>query len=195
MSEKMLSKSKSKFNTKQITIIGMLFAITIVLGATGLGFIPIPPFKLTIMHIPVIIASLLEGPIVGGITGFLFGIFSIVQAINTPSPISFIFLNPIVAVLPRILIGITPYYTYKFLKTKYEKFNIAFATLVGSFTNTLGVLGLIYALYINAYANALHISHKAAVNTILALVLNGFVSGSGAILVSVPVILAVRKTR
>lgn len=193
MSEKVLSQSKIK--TKQITVIGMLFAITITLGATGLGFIPVPPLKLTIMHIPVIIASLLEGPIVGAINGLLFGIFSMIQAINTPSPVSFIFLNPIVAVLPRILIGVTPYYAYKLIKTKWEKVNLGFSILIGSFTNTIGVMGLIYLLYIDEYANALHMSHSVAVKTILFYILNGYVSGGAAVLISMPIILAVRKIR
>lgn len=193
MSEKVLSQSKIK--TRQITVIGMLFAITIILGATGIGFIPVPPLKLTIMHIPVIIASLLEGPIVGAINGLLFGIFSMIQAINTPTPVSFIFLNPIVAVLPRILIGVTPYYTYKLMKTKLEKVNLGFSILVGSFTNTIGVMGLIYLLYIDEYANALHMSHSVAVKTILFYILNGYVSGGAAVLISMPIILAVRKIR
>ncbi|WMJ79360.1 ECF transporter S component [Clostridium sp. MB40-C1] len=193
MSEKVLSKSK--ISTKQITTIGMLFAVTIVLGATGWGFIPIPPLKLTIMHIPVIIASILEGPIVGALTGLLFGIFSMIQAINTPTPVSFIFLNPIVAVIPRILIGVTPYYAYKLIKTKWKKVNLGLSVLIGSFTNTIGVMGLIYLLYIDQYANALHISHSLAVKTILFYILNGFVSGSFAVVVSMPIIMAVKKIR
>lgn len=193
MADKTLSHSK--FSTKQITIVGMLFAIIIVLGATGIGFIPIPPMKLTIMHIPVIIGALLEGPIVGGLLGLLFGIFSIFQAINTPTPVSFIFMNPIVAVLPRILIGITPFISYKYIKMKNTKIRISIAAAIGSFTNTIGVLGLIYLLYINQYANALHISLSVANKTLLILLLNGFTSATAAILITLPVVIAVNKSR
>ncbi|WP_218915129.1 hypothetical protein [Caldanaerobius polysaccharolyticus] len=42
---------KRFFNTKQITVTGMLSAITIVLGVTGLGFIPIPPFLLSHLYL------------------------------------------------------------------------------------------------------------------------------------------------
>ena len=38
------------------------------------------------------------------------------QAVTNPTPVSFVFLNPIVSVLPRILIGIVTYYTYRFLE-------------------------------------------------------------------------------
>ena len=184
-----------KSNTRKLTVIGMLFAITIVLGATGIGFIPIPPFKLTIMHIPVIIGSLLEGPIVGAILGFFFGMFSIFQAINTPMPGSFIFMSPFVAVVPRILIGITPWLSYKFIKTKKEKLNLIIATAIGSFTNTIGVVFMIYILYLKDFANAYKISVKAAKNTLLLLVLNGFTSAAFAIIITIPIVIAVRKSR
>lgn len=189
------SLPKRKFSTSQITVIGVLFAITIVLGVTGLGFIPIPPFKTTIMHIPVIIGGIVEGPIVGAMIGLLFGVFSIFQAINTPSPVSFIFMNPIVAILPRMLIGVTAYYGYKAIKTKYKNVNIAVGAIIGSFTNTLGVLGLIYAIYMEAYMNALHISYSLAVKSLLALVLNGFISAGAAVVITVPVVSAVRHLR
>lgn len=185
---------KSKLKTKQITTVGLLFAITIVLGATGLGFIPIPPINTTIMHIPVIIGSLIAGPVVGGLTGLLFGLFSIFRAINLPSPVSFLFMNPIIALIPRILIGITPHLIYKFIKTKSNVFNLSLSCAIGSFTNTIGVMGLIYILYLDKFADALNISLSAAKTTILAYILNGFVSASVAIVVSVPVIIAVKKT-
>lgn len=184
-----------KLSTNQITTIGLLFAITIILGATGLGFFPIPPFKTTIMHVPVIIGSIIEGPIVGGIIGLLFGIFSMIQAINTPTPVSFIFMNPIVAILPRVLIGITSYYVYKAVKTKVKAVNIGAGAFAGSFTNTLGVLGIIYFFFLGAFASAMHITHIGATLIILGYVLNGFISAAAAIIITVPVVLAVTKTR
>lgn len=71
--------TKSKFSVRQIAMIGMLSAISIFLGLTGLGFIPIPPVKATIMHIPVIIGAIVEGPIVGSLVGLVFGLFSMYQ--------------------------------------------------------------------------------------------------------------------
>ena len=150
-----------KFQTRQIAVTGILFAITIILGSTGIGFIPIPPLKLTIMHIPVIIASIIEGPLVGGLNGLLFGLFSMFQAATNPTPLSFIFLNPIVAIFPRIFIGIVPYYAYKIIKTKKDKLNLSISILLGSFTNTIGVMGLIYILYLNEYAKAIGINYDS----------------------------------
>ena len=119
--EKMGTLSHSnKFGSRQIAVIGMLSAISIVLGLSGFGFIPLPTAKATIMHIPVVIGSILEGPLVGAMIGLLFGLFSIVQNLTAPNILSFAFINPLVSVLPRVLIGITVYYTYKLLSGRPE---------------------------------------------------------------------------
>ena len=97
-------------------MVGMLSAISIFLGLTGLGFIPIPPVRATIMHIPVIIGAIVEGPIVGTLVGLVFGLFSMYQNITAPGPTSFIFWNPIIALVPRILIGLVAYYVYMLTK-------------------------------------------------------------------------------
>lgn len=111
-----MERRKNVVNVRQMTIIGVLGAISIVLGMTPLGFIPIGPTKATIMHIPVIIGGILEGPLVGGLVGLIFGLFSIFQAITNPTPVSFVFLNPIISVVPRVLIGVVAYYIYAALK-------------------------------------------------------------------------------
>jgi uncharacterized membrane protein len=100
-----------KINVRQIVVAGVLSAIAIVLGVTQLGFIPVPNLSgsATIMHIPVILGAVLEGPVVGVLVGLIFGIYSMVT--DTTG----LFTNPIVSVLPRLMIGLTSYYTYKAL--------------------------------------------------------------------------------
>ena len=101
------SHDKQIFGVRQLTTIGMLSGISIFMGLTGLGFIPLPFMKATIMHIPVIIGAILEGPLVGATVGLVFGLFSIYQNITAPTLLSPVFMNPIVAIIPRVLIGIT----------------------------------------------------------------------------------------
>ena len=122
-----------KFTTRQLAISGMLGAIAMILGATRLGFIPVPTpaGSATIMHIPAILGGILEGPIVGGLVGLIFGIYSFVNATNP------IFADPLVAIFPRIFIGVVAYYSYKHLWK-----NSALAAALGTITNTIGVLGL-----------------------------------------------------
>lgn len=104
---------KTNFSVRKMTIVGVLGGLSIAIGLTPLGFIPVGPTKATIMHIPVIIGAILEGPLVGGLIGLIFGLTSIFQAITNPTPVSFVFLNPLVSVLPRLLIGILAHYAYR----------------------------------------------------------------------------------
>ncbi|WP_296114068.1 ECF transporter S component [uncultured Anaerococcus sp.] len=107
-----------KLETKNLTTIGILGAIVIMLGLTPLGFIPLGVLTITSLHIPVIIAGILEGPVIGGFVGLIFGLFSIFNAMTRPGPISFVFYNPLISILPRILIGVVTGLVYKALKNK-----------------------------------------------------------------------------
>ena len=122
-----------KLTTRQMAISGMLGAIAIILGVTRLGFIPVPTpaGHATIMHIPAILGGILEGPVVGAMTGLIFGLYSFLNATNP------IFADPLIAILPRIFIGVTAYYSYKYLRE-----STVVAATVGTLTNTIGVLGL-----------------------------------------------------
>ena len=123
-------------STRGIVISAVLAAIAIFLGATRLGFIPMPTgIAATIMHVPAIIGGILEGPIVGGIIGTIFGLYSFFYA-TTP-----MFKDPIVAILPRIFIGIFAAWTYTALRRSGEATAITAAAIVGTATNTILVLG------------------------------------------------------
>ncbi len=125
------------FSVRRIVISGVLAAIAILLGWTRLGFIPVPTLagNATIMHIPAIIGGVMEGWLVGGIVGTIFGLFSFLQA-TTP-----LFKDPLVAILPRIFIGVTAYFTYAALR-KNEYVALVLAAVVGTLTNTVLVLGM-----------------------------------------------------
>ncbi len=132
-------------SVRKMAIIGVLGAISAVLGMTPLGFIPVGPTRATIMHIPVIIGAVMEGPIVGGFVGLIFGLFSIFQAVTNPTPVSFVFLNPLVSVLPRVLIGIISFYVYNTLKNFGKN-----KTMVVLYLIWIGIIGyLSYGIYKN----------------------------------------------
>lgn len=192
------NNTASKFSIRQITMIGMLSGISIFLGLTGLGFIPIPPVKATIMHIPVIVGGILEGPIVGAAVGLIFGLFSMYQAFTTPLPTSFIFWNPLIALLPRILIGVVAYYVYAFLKNKIKKQTIAIgvASVLATMTNTIGVMGLTYIIYLDKYAEKLNISREMATAGITTVItFNGSIEAIVSALICIPVILSIYKIK
>lgn len=130
--------------TRKIAITGVLSAISIVLGLTRLGFIPwFSGASLTIMHIPVIIGAVLEGPLVGAVIGLIFGLFSMFQAAVAPTgPTDVWFTNPLLAVVPRLFIGPVAYYVWKAL-ARWQVPALIAAGIAGSLTNTLLVLGMI----------------------------------------------------
>ena len=148
------TSAQRRLNVRRMTVIGVLSAISIMLSMLPfIGYIPIGPMKATIMHVPVIIGAVIEGPLVGATIGLIFGLTSLWNAITQPVLLSPLFINPLVSVLPRILIGIVAYYVYqgvyKITKKVYASGFIA--GIVGSLANTAGVLGMIYILYADKY--------------------------------------------
>lgn len=130
--------------TRKIVITGVLSAISIFLGVTRLGFIPwFSGASLTIMQVPVIIGAVLEGPVVGLAIGFIFGVFSLIQAAVAPTgPADVWFTNPLLSVLPRLFIGPVSWLIYKSLK-RWKIPALIAAGIGGSLTNTVLVLGMI----------------------------------------------------
>ena len=192
------STSHAALGLRKMVIIGMLSGISIFMGLTGLGFIPLPFMKATIMHIPVIIGAIIEGPVVGAFVGLVFGLFSMYNALVNPTPLTPIFLNPIVSVVPRILIGIVAYYVYKLLKNKFKKESvpIGIAAVLATITNTVGVLGFTYLLYVEQYAKAMEISSSTAGITIASVALtNGIPEALLSALITVPVVIAIKKIK
>ncbi len=133
------SSSMFSFNTRQIVVGGIIGGIALFLGATRIGFIPVPiPLigNATIMHIPAIVGGALEGPVVGLLVGLIFGVFSFLNADNP------VFLNPVVAILPRLFIGVVAWAVFVGLRRWSLDLAAASAGVLGSLTNTVGVVGL-----------------------------------------------------
>ena len=176
MESKQVLKSKSrhtkKLEVRKMAIVGVLASISIMLSMTPLGFIPIGPTNATIMHIPVIIGAILEGPMVGITVGAIFGATSLLRAFTMPTITSFVLMNPLVSIFPRVLIGVVAYYVYKLtVKLTKNVFVSGWITgVIGSLVNTIGVLGMIYILYGARYAEALGKSASAAKTLILTLI-------------------------
>ena len=140
---------------RKIVVAGIMSAIAIFLGATGLGFISwFAGVSITIMMVPVIIAAVMEGPVVGLTVGFLFGLFSLIQAAVAPkSPLDPIFVYPWLSILPRLFIGPVAWIVYRFFKRlKLGRgrgvLGMALAGIAGSLTNTILVLGLLGVFYL-----------------------------------------------
>ena len=120
-------------------------ALIIVMGLTHIGFIPwFSGASITIMQIPVILAALIAGKNSGLGTGFIFGVFSLIQAAIAPiGPLDPFFVNPLISILPRCLMGLCAFWSFAFFN-KIPKFpkiaNYAISGLFASLVNTCLVL-------------------------------------------------------
>jgi len=195
---KLVEVKKKTFSVRHMAVTGMLGAISVILGMTPLGFIPVGPTNATIMHIPVIIGAIVEGPIVGMAVGLIFGIFSLIRSITTPTPVSFVFWNPLVSILPRILIGLVSYYVYKgtFKITKNETVSLGITGALGTLTNTLGVLGMVYILYAERFVSALGMSGEKAFTVISSIgIANGLPEMFVAMLIVTAAVKGIKKIK
>lgn len=175
-----------KANVRLLTQMGLLTGLMVVMAFTPLGYIPLGFMNATTMHIPVILGACLFGPKMGAVLGGLFGITSVIRATLTPTLTSFVFTpfysfstefhgswkSLIVAIVPRILIGVVAGLAYQ-LVAKCVKQNaaaFAIAGFLGSITNTIGVMGLIYLLFGEQYAAAAGESFELLLGIIMGVV-------------------------
>ena len=138
--------------TLYLVQISMLSAIIILMTIVPfLGYIPLGIMTATIIHIPVIIGAIVLGPLAGAILGSVFGVSCLINAfIKPPSPLdALLFQDPLVSVLPRILIGIIAALVFRWIYKKIKNQTIAAlgAAILGSLTNTIFVLGAVYIFH------------------------------------------------
>ena len=242
----------------ELVLTALFAAIIIIMAFTPLGYIPLVVINATIIHIPVILGSLFCGPKKGGFLGFIFGLTSFIKNTVMPTSLSAFVFSPVLAVnmvgtsgifksaficfVPRILVGVVPYFVYISVKkavTSEQKnlwttvFNIMiglflligvrafllkvfaekaisapvilvisivagvlvfavlewttlkksgnvlafiYAGVIGAMVNTILVMGSIFVLYKNAYADALSIDPGTVLGTI-----GGVISFNGVI--------------
>lgn len=143
---------KRRQQIQRSTIRSILIAIIILQDFVPfLGNIPVGPLSITTMHVTVIIAAIVVGPVDGAIIGGVWGILTWVRAFVAPSsPLApLVMVNPLVSVVPRIMIGLVAGYLYRWLArlSKQPRLAMILAGIAGSLTNTGLVLGAIALFY------------------------------------------------
>ena len=180
---------QKRLDTRYMATLAMLCGVLLVMGMTGIGFIPLPVIKANTMHIPVILGAILLGPSAGAVLGGLFGLCSI--WINTTSPglLSFAF-SPFMTTegLPgvlkslwialgcRILFGLVAGWLWKLVKKiiKQDYIALPVTAVVSTLFHTIFVMGSVYFLLAEQYAEAKNV----AVTAVFGLVI-GTVTASG----------------
>ncbi|NLX83329.1 MAG: ECF transporter S component [Clostridiales bacterium] len=185
---------------RRLTLTAILIAFVFLLGLTPIGMIPLGFINVTILVVPVVIGTIMLGLTSGLMIGFFFGSASLMSVLGLsmtpPSALAGTLLasSPVLTVimcyLPRLLIPVTVHFTYQTLsKLRRKGLELPVASAVGSLTNTVLYLGLMYLFYRFASLDAGKI-----VNLILG---TGFIAGISeaavAALVAPVVIIALRK--
>jgi len=160
---------KSLFkNPRNLALLGLMLAITIILDMTPLGMIPLGTISATIVHIPTIITGVILGPVAGFIMGTAFGIVTLIHAATRPvTVLDPLFINPLVSVLPRMFIGVASYYVFLGMSRLLKKSPIkntlsSFAGgMAGSLTNTGLVFLMLYLVYAREVVEKLGVSFGA----------------------------------
>lgn len=180
---------QKKLDTRYMATLAMLCGVLLVMGMTGIGFIPLPVIKATTMHIPVILGAILLGPGAGAILGGLFGLCSIWANTTSPGLLSFAF-SPFmtreglpgvakslwIALACRILFGLAAGWLWKLVRRIFKQDYIALpvTAAVSTICHTLLVMGSIYFLLAQQYAMAKNV----AITAVFGLVM-GTITASG----------------
>lgn len=130
----LLPKEDAMRNNKtfELVLTSLFVAIIVIMAFTPLGFIPLVVINATIIHIPVILGALFCGPKKGAFLGFIFGLTSFIKNTVMPTSLSAFVFSPVLATsvvgpsgifrsayicfVPRILVGVLPYFIYVLVK-------------------------------------------------------------------------------
>lgn len=120
---------------RTLAVAGALGAIEVGLAVTGLGSVPLPTgLTVTVLAVPSILAGLLAGPLAGAAVGGVLGVTSLALA-TTP-----LFGDPLVAIVPRVLVGPIAALVYRACRPVSEVFALAVAGAAGAAASTALIL-------------------------------------------------------
>ena len=146
------------FKPKELTLMGLLTAVLLVMSFTPIGFLTIGPLAITLNMIPVAIGAIALGPKGGAILGAVFGITSFLQCVGiggtSPMGVILFEINPLLAFiqrfLPRLIMGILTAYIYKLVKKAFGAVVACYASgFFAAFLNTLLFMSLLVILFGN----------------------------------------------
>jgi len=204
----------TKKKTYNLAITGLFIALVLILGLTPLGLIPLGFVNLTILHIPVILGTILLGFRTGLILGACFGLVSAMSMLGlSMAPASalaynLLTANPMYALImcmvPRLLVPTVTWIVYKIIARGKEKSLVAVpvAAILGSATNTVFYLGLMYVFYYLAGLDLGMLAEKLGVAGLSFVGIIGAIAAGGggmeaiaAALISPPIAAAVWKIK
>ena len=153
-----MAKKRNKTDVRQLTLLGLLAAVMVILSSTPLGYLNIGVLAITLNVIPMGIAAVALGPTGGAVIGAIFGLTSFLQCLGVGgtsamgvitfgiSPI----LTFIQRFIPRLLVGLIIGFLHKYLAKKIGKQTACFITgFFAAFLNTVLFMTALVLLFGN----------------------------------------------
>lgn len=134
-------EEKRFFTAKNVTILGVLTAIIVVLQIFG-SYFRIGTISLSFVLVPIVIGGIMTGVIGGMILGFIFGVITLVMGIVGADQFTFIlfsdhpFLTILTCVIKGSAAGFMSGFVYKLLKDKNLTLSTFAASAVAPIVNT-----------------------------------------------------------
>lgn len=144
---------------QRLVLLALFVALTLLLGMTPMGLIPLGFINVTILCIPVIVGTILMGLGAGMILGAVFGLTSALSAFGislVPQSAlagALVAASPALAIVmclvPRLLVPVVTHFSYKLASGGQVRARaLPVAAVCGSLTNTILYLGLMLLFYV-----------------------------------------------
>lgn len=175
-----------------MTVMAMMIALTVIMVVTSIGSISLGFISITIAHIPILITAILLGLKEGLTVSFFFGMSSLLKAMLAPQGIlDPLFINPLISILPRLMIPITTYFVYQLAKKINNTVGVTAAVVLGNLTNTFFVY---FSMFLFVRGRVEELMGKSFKTAIIGLVSTSTaIKTVGVALITVPIVLGVQK--
>lgn len=148
-----------KLSTKQLTVLGLMIAVLVLMSYTPLGYLNIGPLAITFNMIPVAIAAIACGPLGGAVLGAVFGLTSFGQCIGiggvSAIGATLFSISPVLAFIqrfvPRFLDGWLLGYLFRWLRKATKNTTLAgyITGFLSAFLNTVFFMVALVVLFGN----------------------------------------------
>ena len=151
--------------TYELVLTALFTAIIVIMAFTPLGYIPLVVINATVIHIPVILGALFLGPKKGAFLGFVFGLTSLINNTFKAATASAFVFSPVLAAnvigvsgvfkslyicfVPRILVGVVPYFVYILIRGLLKSEQKVWRVLIN------GVISVIFFFSVRAFVDNL----------------------------------------
>lgn len=148
-----------KLSTKQLTVLGLMIAVLVLMSYTPLGYLNIGPLAISFNMIPVAIAAIACGPLGGAVLGAVFGLTSFGQCIGiggvSAMGATLFSISPVLAFIqrfvPRFLDGWLLGYLFRWLRKATKNTTLAgyITGFLSAFLNTVFFMVALVVLFGN----------------------------------------------